>query len=223
VSCPKHLEQALGYSFRDPKLCAKALLHSSAGGAAFQRLEYLGDAVLSLAVALRLYERHPDWDEGQLTKVRAALVQKSYLTDLAERIGLNCHLRVSGHLGTLPAREGGQGVLADAFEALLGAVQLDSGLDEVLRIVDRLFDEAGIDRAGHPKSELQEWMQARGQPLPAYREVSRSGADHALFFEVECEFPSSGMRFSGSGRSLKEAESEAAERALHHVRSASGA
>ena len=194
------------------------MLHSSAGGAQFQRLEYLGDAALSLATALKLFERHPDWDEGQLTKVRAALVQKAYLVDLAEEIGLHRHLRVSGHFGTLHAGEGGQGVLADALEALLGAVMLDGGVDEVLGVVDRLFDEAGLERAGHPKSELQEWMQARRLQLPEYREVSRTGTDHAPFFEVECELLSPGQKFTGRGWSLKQAESEAAERALDYLR-----
>ncbi len=221
MTCPEDLQEALGYQFRDQKLCAAALLHSSAGGGEFQRLEYLGDAALSLAVAFQLYRRHPDWDEGQLSKVRATLVQKSYLVDLAERIGLARHLRISGHFGTLRGDEAGQGVLADAFEALLGAVQLDGGINEVLCVVERLFDESDIEHAGHPKSELQEWMQAHGQPLPVYREVSRSGDDHAPFFAVECEILSSGLRFSGSGWSLKQAQSEAAERALAHVRGSS--
>lgn len=212
------LETALGYSFRDRKLCEAALLHSSAGGSDFQRLEYLGDAALTLAVALQLYERHPDWDEGQLTKMRAALVQNAYLTELAEGVGLHQHLRVSSQFGALDAGDAGRGILGDAFEALLGAVMLDGGMDDVMRVVDHLLDEEGIEHAGHPKSELQEWMQSRGQSLPTYREVSRSGADHALFFEVQCEIEPSSLRFTGSGRSLKQAESEAAQRALEHLR-----
>lgn len=216
MACPRDLEEALNYRFRDPELCSQALLHSSAGGASFQRLEYLGDAALSLAISLQLFRRHPKWDEGKLSKARAALVQNSYLLELAERIGLNRHLRVSTHFGSLHAGEGGQGVLADAFEAVLGAVMLDGGMDKVLGVVGRLFDEDGLEQAGHPKSELQEWMQARGDALPEYREISRTGADHAPFFEVECHVVR--KKFIGRGWSLKQAESEAAGHAIKCLR-----
>ena len=222
MSCPEDLQEALGYRFRDTKLCAAALSHSSVGGTEFQRLEYLGDAALSFAIARQLLERHPDWDEGRLTKVRAALVQNSYLAELAEAVGLMRHLRVSTHFGALHAGEGGQGVLADALEALLGAVVLDGGVEAMVAVVANLFDENDIDRIGHPKSELQEWMQAHGLTLPQYREISRTGADHAPFFEVECALQSPDERFIGRGWSLKRAESEAAGQALAFLQKRTG-
>ncbi len=216
---PGDLDASLGYRFQDAELRERALRHSSVGGQDFQRLEYLGDAALSLAVALSLYERHGDWDEGQLTKVRAALVRKGYLVEIARRINLEKHLRVSGLLAPFDQQQEGHGVLADAVEALLGAVMLDGGMPAVLKVVAHLFDEEGLEDAGHPKSVLQEWFQARGLALPEYREISRRGVAHAPQFEVECELQSPAARFVGQGRSLKSAELEAASRALEYVKS----
>ena len=121
---PSDLDSALGYRFQDLGLRDQALRHSSIGGEEFQRLEYLGDAALSLAVALFLFDRHGDWDEGQLTKARSALVHQGYLIEVARRVGLEMHLRVSEHFGPLDQPAGGHPVLADAFEALIGAVVL---------------------------------------------------------------------------------------------------
>lgn len=216
---PGHLDGALGYEFRDIELRNQALRHSSAGGAEFQRLEYLGDAALSLAVALVLFERHGDWDEGQLTKARSALVHQGYLMEIAGRIGLEAHLRVSEHFGRLDQPAGGHPVLADAFEALIGAVMLDGGIAAVLKVVKHLFDKQDLQQVGHPKSELQEWLQARGLLLPEYQERSRKGAVHAPHFEVECQLKSPHRSFVGGGRSLKMAETEAARRALEYLRS----
>ncbi len=213
------LGTALGYEFRDIRLRDQALRHSSTGGEDFQRLEYLGDAALSLAVALFLFDQHDDWDEGQLTKARAALVHQGYLIEVARRIRLETHLRVSEHFGPLEQPAGGHPVLADAFEALIGAVVLDGGLAGVLSIVKHLFDEQDLDQAAHPKSDLQEWLQARGLMLPEYRERSRQGAVHAPRFEVECQLKSPLRSFVGSGRSLKMAETEAARHALEYLRS----
>lgn len=216
---PGDLDSTLGYRFQDHRLRNRALRHSSIGGADFQRLEYLGDAALSLAVALVLYDRHGDWDEGQLTKARAALVHQGYLLEVAQRIGLESHLQLSEHFGPLDRPAGGHPVLADAFEALIGAVVLDGGIAGVLAVVKRHFDEQDWDQSGHPKSALQEWLQARGLVLPEYRERSREGAEHAPHFEVECRLKSPTRSFVGRGRSLKVAETEAARRALEYVQS----
>ena len=213
------LDSALGYRFQDLGLRDQALRHSSIGGEEFQRLEYLGDAALSLAVALFLFDRHDDWDEGQLTKARSALVHQGYLIEVARRVGLEMHLRVSEHFGPLDQPAGGHPVLADAFEALIGAVVLDGGIAGVLSVVTHLFEEQDLDQAGHPKSDLQEWLQARGLMLPEYKEKSREGAVHAPHFEVECQLGSPSRSFVGSGRSLKMAETEAARRALAYLQS----
>lgn len=216
---PGDLDAALGHRFQDPKLREQALRHSSVGGQDFQRLEYLGDAALSLAIAVSLYERHGDWDEGQLTKARAALVHKGHLVKVSRRIDLEKHLRISGFFAPLDQPQEGHGVLADAVEALLGAVMLDGGMSAVLKVVTHLFDEEGLEDAGHPKSALQEWFQARGLALPEYKEISRWGAAHAPQFEVECELQSPAARFLGQGHSLKSAEFEAASLALEFVKS----
>lgn len=213
------LDSALGYAFHNRELCDQALRHSSVGGGEFQRLEYLGDAALSLAVALFLYQRHGDWDEGQLTLGRSALVHQGYLIEVAKRIALDAHLRVSEHFGPLDRQAGSHPVLADAFEALIGAVVLDGGMAGVLAVVEHLFDEQELDQAAHPKSSLQEWLQARGLTLPEYKERSREGAIHAPHFEVECQLRSPPRSFIGSGRSLKMAETEAARRALEYLQS----
>ncbi len=214
------LEAALGYSFDDASMREAALLHSSVGGRDFQRLEYLGDAALSSAIALWLYQHHQDWDEGQLTVARSALVQRGYLIDMAQKIGLDKHLRVSGSLGSPDCRD--HPVLADAFEALLGAVLLDGGTESVAAVVEHLFDEQDLERDwadfGHPKSLLQQWLQARGLDLPEYRERARRGADHAFEFEVECLLGASKKPFVGTGRSLQAAETQAALEALEHLR-----
>lgn len=214
------LESSLGYLFSESSLCDRALRHSSVGGSDFERFEFLGDAALSLAVAWHLCREHPDWDEGMLTKMRAAFVNNDNLVEVAERLGLRRYLRLSAELSATPSQAGPHPVFARALEALIGAVFLDGGLDGVLQIVEKLFDERQLETAGHPKSLLQEWLQARNLELPEYRETGREGKVHAPFFEVECVLESPEGRFLGTGYSLKQAETQAARRALDFITSA---
>ena len=213
------LEASLGYVFSDSAMRERALRHPSVGGTDFERLEFLGDAALSLAVGLHSYSRHPDWDEGQLTKMRAALVNNHHLSQVARSIGLHEHLRLSQRIQAEEVEGRGSPVLARAIEALIGAVMLDGGIEGVLKVAETLFDGEGVEGTDHPKSLLQEWMQARNHALPEYRERTREGAVHAPQFEVECVLETPAGRFRGTGRSLKQAETQAARKALEFLAS----
>jgi len=173
------LAERLGHGFADPALLDEALTHPSA---AFERDEFLGDAVLDLSVARLLFDAHPDWAEGELTRARAALVNAGALADRARALGLGAHLR----LGRTEERSGGadkESILANAFEAVLGAVYLDAGLDAVTALVQRLFAEALADpeRAlrRDPKTRFQEWAHAVLHETPRYRLLRDSGVEDA--------------------------------------------
>jgi ribonuclease III len=212
------LQQRLGHAFGDPALLERALTHRSFGAQHNERLEFLGDAVLSLAVSALLFERFGGSDEGDLTRVRAHLVREDSLHRAALALGLPEVLRLSEG----EARGGGArrpSILADATEALLGAVFRDAGFDAAMRVVRRLFGEL-IDATEvdswrkDAKTELQEWLQARKLPVPAYRIVATRGQAHAQTFEVECAVPVLGVAERGEGRSRRAAEQQAARRLL---------
>ncbi|MDE2368000.1 MAG: ribonuclease III [Burkholderiales bacterium] len=212
------LQQRLGYTYTRPELLRRALTHRSWGAEHNERLEFLGDAVLSLAVSRLLYERLADSDEGDLTRVRAHLVREDSLHRLALALGLPEVLRMSeGEL-----RGGGSqrpSILADAVEALIGAVFLDGGYDAAHGVVQRLLGEViqatEADNWGKDaKTELQEWLQARRVPVPAYTIVATRGQAHAQTFEVECAVATLGLTERGQGRSRRSAEQEAARRML---------
>ncbi|MCW5639091.1 MAG: ribonuclease III, partial [Rubrivivax sp.] len=184
------LQQRLGHRFAQPALLLRALTHRSWGAEHNERLEFLGDAVLNLVVSALLYQRFAGSDEGDLTRVRAHLVREDSLHRAALAIGLPQVLRLSEG----EARGGGAqraSILADALEALIGAAFLDGGYDAAQQVVRALFGEliatTTIDSwTKDPKTELQEWLQARRLPVPAYRIVAARGQAHAQTFEVEC-------------------------------------
>jgi ribonuclease-3 len=211
-------EASLGHAFRDPALLDAALTHRSAGKRNYERLEFLGDAVLNFAVAVLLFREYPDADEGDLSRYRAALVSGSSLATLAAGLGLGEQLRLGG--GEL--KSGGfrrSSILADALEALFGAVYLDGGIAAASAVIEALF--AG--RLGElpearelkdPKTRLQEHLQARGLRLPLYAVDEVSGEPHEQWFVARCEVGSLDLQALGEGSSRRRAEQEAARQLL---------
>ncbi|GAB4121565.1 MAG: ribonuclease III [Rubrivivax sp.] len=212
------LQRRLGHAFGDPGLLLRALTHRSFGADHNERLEFLGDAVLSLAISGLLYERFAASPEGDLTRVRAHLVREDTLHKVALALRLPEVLRLSD--GEL--KGGGAlrpSILADAAEALIGAVHLDAGFDAARAVVQRLFGELipAVDAEAigkDAKTELQEWLQGRRLPVPAYRITATRGQAHAQTFEVECAVATLGLAETGEGRSRRAAEQEAARRML---------
>lgn len=216
------LQQRTGYRFSDARLLMRALTHRSSGADHNERLEFLGDAVLSLVISSLLFERFAGSDEGDLTRVRAHLVREDSLHRMALQLGLPDMLR----LGEGEARGGGAqraSILADALEALIGATFQDGGFDAARGLVQRLFGEI-IDTTDlaawskDAKTELQEWLQARRLPVPNYRISATRGQAHAQTFEVECAVPALNLVESGEGRSRRAAEQEAAARMLDSLK-----
>lgn len=216
------LQQRLGHTFARPELLSRAITHRSFGADHNERLEFLGDAVLSLAISGLLYERFSGSDEGDLTRVRAHLVREDSLHRVALVIGLPDVLRLSDG----EARGGGAqrpSILADALEAIIGATFVDGGFDAARNLVKLLFGEViattEIDGwAKDAKTELQEWLQARRLPVPTYRILGTRGQAHAQTFEVECAVPALGLTETGEGRSRRNAEQEAANRMLRALK-----
>jgi len=208
------LQQRLQHRFREPRLLQRALTHRSFGADHNERLEFLGDSVLNLAVAALLYQRLADQPEGDLSRVRANLVKQDTLHRLALDLGLPALLR----LGEGESRSGGHkrpSILADALEAVIGAVYLDAGFTEAEALVRRLFQAVDIKpemsaAAKDPKTELQEWLQGRRKQLPVYRVVATLGAAHRQTFDVECEVPEYGLVERGIGASRRAGEQAAA-------------
>jgi ribonuclease III len=216
------LQQRLGYSFVQPALLKRALTHRSFGAEHNERLEFLGDAVLSLGVSSLLYERLAHNDEGDLTRVRAHLVREDSLHRAALALGLPEVMRMSeGEM-----RGGGAlrpSILADAVEALIGAVFLEGGYDSAHAVVQRLFGDViqateADNWAKDAKTELQEWLQARRVPVPVYRITATRGQAHAQTFEVECAVLTLKLSEQGEGRSRRIAEQEAARRMLEALK-----
>ncbi len=213
------VRERLGYQPRDAALFAAALTHRSAPGPNNERLEFLGDAVLNLLIADELFAAFPRADEGDLSRLRARLVSSEPLADIAAGLALGEALQLgSGELKTGGFRR--QSILADAFEALCGAVYLDGGLEAVRQIVRRLFAGriAALPTAAElkdAKTRLQELLQARGLALPRYSVESIEGEAHAQTFRVLCEVADLGLTACGAGSSRRRAEQEAAERILH--------
>lgn len=212
------LQQRTGYRFARPELLRRALTHRSFGADHNERLEFLGDAVLSVVISALLFERFAGSDEGDLTRVRAHLVREDSLHRVALALGLPEVLRLSEG----EARGGGArraSILADALEALIGATYVDGGFEQAQALVRRLFGEviATTDVEAwskDAKTELQEWLQARRLPVPAYRILATRGQAHAQTFEVECAVPALGLTQQGEGRSRRQAEQEAAGRMI---------
>lgn len=208
------LQARLQHRFSEPRLLAQALTHRSFSAEHNERLEFLGDSVLNLAVSALLYERLQSLPEGDLTKVRASLVRQDPLHRLALDLGLPELLR----LGEGEVRANGRqrpSILADALEAVIGAVYLDAGYPAAEGLVRRLFRDVEMNpslaaAAKDAKTELQELLQGRKMQLPVYRVVATLGAAHKQTFDVECEVTELGLAERGIGASRRAAEQAAA-------------
>jgi len=207
----------LEYRFADPGLLRQALSHRSAGMPHNERLEFLGDGLVGAIVAELLYERFPRASEGQLTRLRARLVRREALAELARGLSLGDHLR----LGPGELKSGGhrrESILADAFEALVAAIYLDGGWqacrDWLRRRCAAALDSLDPKETADPKTRLQEWLQARGRGLPVYTVVETAGEAHAQEFVVECHAEGAPAPSRGRAGSRKQAEQLAAEAML---------
>ena len=217
------LQQRLQHTFSNPALLAQALTHRSFSADHNERLEFLGDSVLSLAVSDLLFQRLSALPEGDLSRVRANLVKQETLHQLAVDLGLPDVIR----LGEGEVRSGGQkrpSILADALEAVIGAVYLDAGFMVAQALVQRLFKAVEInptmDAIGKdPKTELQEWLQGRKMKLPLYRVVGTQGAAHKQTFDVECEIIELNLAERGMGGSRRAGEQAAAAAMLQTLES----
>ena len=218
----EQLQLRLQYRFKNPDLLRRALTHRSFSVEHYERLEFLGDSVLGLAVADMLYAQLGSLAEGDLSRIRANLVRQETLHALALDLGLSELLR----LGEGEMRSGGPkrpSILADALESVLGAVYLDAGFAAAQALVQRLFAQVDIHPAMHavgkdPKTELQEWLQARKRPLPVYRVVATLGAAHQQSFDVECAIEALGVSERGIGGSRRAAEQTAAAAVLQTIK-----
>jgi ribonuclease-3 len=215
------LQRRLELAFANPRLLERALTHRSFSADHNERLEFLGDSVLSLAVSGLLFEKLSDLPEGDLSRVRANLVKQDTLFQLASRLDLASALR----LGDGERRSGGHkrpSILADALEAVIGAVYLDAGFEAASALVRRLF--SGVELSAQmsalgkdPKTELQEWLQGRKMKLPIYRVVATLGEAHKQTFDVECTVTDTGHSERGIGASRRAGEQAAAAAMLQHL------
>ena len=213
------LERRLGHRFGNAALLEQALTHRSHGPDNNERLEFLGDGVLGCAVAEVLYTRFPGLPEGKLTQLRASLVRKETLAEVGARLELARFL----HAGLAPNASITESILADALEAVFGAIFLDAGYAAARKSVEKAFEPlfARIDPfsvAKDAKTQLQEMMQARHDGLPEYRVVATHGKAHSRWFDVECSLPALGLSTTGSGRSRQRAEQQAARAMLEKLR-----
>lgn len=212
------LQHRLGHEFADSGLLLRALTHKSFGSEQNERLEFLGDSVLNLAVSDLLFQQFARNNEGDLTRVRAHLVRQDTLHRLAVSLALPDVIRLSEG----EARGGGAqrpSILADALEAVIGAVYLDGGFDAARALVLRLFEPLVAETTSEvwrkdAKTALQEWLQGRKLALPTYRIEATRGKAHEQVFVVLCEIASEGWAVRGEGGSRRAAEQQAAERAL---------
>lgn len=217
----KELMKSLSYRFQNEALLTRALTHPSAGGEDNQRLEFLGDAVLQYCMSRILYEKHPAVSEGGLTHRRALLVCEAALARVAENTGLANHLIMNRSQEQDGGREN-PSILADAMEAVLAAVCLDGGMDEALGLVKRLWPaEESISQALDAKSALQEWLQAKGMSAPSYILLETEGPPHSRTFTAQVN--AQGLPpFCGKGKTKRQAEQQAAEKALAHAKGSGG-
>lgn len=216
----EQLEARLGYTFSDAALLQLALTHRSAGKHNNERLEFLGDSLVNHVVAQALYQKFPSAREGQLSRLRAKLVRGSYLAVIAGRLQLGDVLI----LGTGERKSGGRhrdSILADALEAVAGAVLLDSSAETARDVVLKWFESSlstlTLADERDAKTRLQEWLQGRGHALPQYELVSVTGADHDQRFEVTCVVAPLSSPVSGEGKSRREAEQAAAAQVLEEL------
>ena len=215
------LERLLGLSFTDPTLLQEALTHKSAGTPNYERLEFLGDAVLELVVTEQIYQLHPTLDEGAMTRMRVALVRRESLAEVAKRLQLGRYLQ----FGQGERKSGGMhraSILADSFEALVGAVYLDGGFEVAREVIKAQFDwdklqTISADGLKDSKTRLQEWLQAKNLPLPDYGVVKTEGREHDRVFTVRLTASALNEAVEASASSIKWAEQAAAALALKQL------
>lgn len=208
------LQTALGYQFKDDHLLVLALCHRSAGASNNERLEFLGDSILNFCITEALYHLKPDATEGELSRIRASLVNGNSLAELASQFSLGDYLK----LGHGERRSGGKrrkSILADALEALFGAVLLDGGHEQCRQLILAIYDSSlqnlpDAETLKDPKTRLQEYLQGRGQELPQYEVVDESGKDHQKKFVVNCHVNGTDV-VSATGSSRRKAEQQAAQ------------
>jgi ribonuclease-3 len=212
------LAVALEHEFVDEALLRNALTHRSVSSNNNERLEFLGDSVLNFIIAAELFQRYPDAAEGDLSRLRASLVNKDSLAEVSSRINLGSWL----YLGSGELKSGGfrrKSILADALEAIFGAVYLDAGFKATRKLILRLYqpffdNPVDPEALKDPKTRLQEWLQARKQPLPFYELVDASGKPHEQVFTIRCVVEGFEREVLGKGKSRRKAEQQAAENAL---------
>lgn len=214
-----NLEKEVGHDFENKNLLRDALTHSSTGRKNnYERLEFLGDRVLGLAVAEILYDRFPDEAEGDLAKRLAVLVQGKMLAQIALKINLGDYIDFSDAERVAGGAEN-QNILSDVFEAMIGALYLDAGFSKCRELIDSLWEDSFYDMKAppqHPKTELQEWAQAKALPLPEYNIVKQEGPDHAPVFHVELTVQGHGPVIARAS-SRQEAEKKAASLFLQQI------
>ena len=214
------LQQVLGYQFNDIDYLQQALTHRSIGASNNERLEFLGDSVLNFCITQNLYDLLPDAAEGELSRIRASLVNKDALAVIADTLELANYLR----LGRGEKQSGGRrrySIQADAVEAVFGAILLDAGFDPVRTVINRLYQHQydnlpDAETLKDPKTRLQEYLQSRGLGLPSYEVIRETGRDHAKNFEVACsaaDFP----KANATGSSRRKAEQAAAGSMLEQI------
>ncbi len=212
------LQKRLGYRFADPDLLVRALSHRSLGGRNNERLEFLGDALINLVAAAALYEAKPSAEEGALSRLRASVVREESLAQLARGLDLGAFIR----LGESELKSGGfrrESILADAYEAVLGAVYLDGGFGAAqataLQLFRPLLDALpDAEQLKDPKTRLQEWLQGRSRTLPRYEVLAEEGPAHARRFRVACALADADTRTEAEASSRRGAEQQAAEAML---------
>ncbi len=217
------LKTALQYEFDDEGLLRQALTHRSAPGESNERLEFLGDAILDAVISEVVFRAQPNSPEGDLSRLRSSLVKDTSLADLAAALGLGEHLILGGG----ERKSGGhrrESILADAIEALFGAVYLDAGFEASRELIERAFGDRLQDLPDprdlrDPKTRLQEWLQARGMDLPEYELTEVTGKAHRQKFEVRARVAGVDAEASGVGTSRRNAEQQAAERMLKKLKS----
>lgn len=214
------LTNRLSLSFNDPALLNEALAHRSSGPRNYERLEFLGDSLLSFVIATELYQRHPKEDEGSLSRLRAHLVRQKTLADVARELELGEYIA----LGSGELKSGGyqrDSILSDVVESLIGATVIDAGFESARALVLRLF-ESRLDslppasELKDPKTRLQEFLQGRGLDRPSYEVVDTIGKAHDLKFTVRCTLKDQGIDVLATASSRRKAEQAAAANVLEH-------
>jgi len=216
------LQKAINYQFKQISLLKQALTHRSAHHKHNERLEFLGDAILGSVIANEIYAKFPKADEGQLSRLRSFLVKEKALSELATELGFSQFLI----LGSGELKSGGfrrASILSDTFEAVIGAVMLDSDYqttqEYILNLYQKKLADLSLSKAvKDPKTSLQEWLQARSHNTPNYEVVRSSGKDHAKTYWVNCQLEYQNIQVEGYGSSRRIAEQEAARKAMEQLK-----